>query len=470
MNGLSKVGILPVCTLTAFLFLGTSQRPARAQDAGSANAQNQPSDQFPEQYPDAEDGNLAPENGAPQATNPAPAPQQPAPSYSGQQPPPPPPTYAESNQDEYGYNGDEYAQTTQPPPPLPTYTQPLCPGPGYMWTPGYWYWGPAGYYWVPGAWVMAPWVGALWTPGYWGWSGVVFRFYPGYWGPYIGFYGGVNYGWGYPGRGYYGGYWHGRDFYYNRSVTRVNITIIHNTYNRRVVYRGTNSRVSYNGGHGGLTMRPTSRERIATRDRRSLAVGAQTQHMRQAASNHRQFASTNKGRPATLAVSKPLKTSYRQPAARAPEARFTRPANQVRPEARPQSRPQPQLQNRPAAQNRQEARPQSTPDFRPQNRPAMQSRPEARPQSRPEPRTQPRSEIRPANPAPFRPQAQPRPQPQREAFRQQPQSRPQPQREAFRQQPRPHQSFQRQQQFHPQTQAEFRSQPRPQFRGGGHHR
>ena len=47
------------------------------------------------------------------------------------------------------------------PPPLPVYTQPLCPGEGYIWTPGYWAWDDdEGYYWVPGTWVLAP-VGEL---------------------------------------------------------------------------------------------------------------------------------------------------------------------------------------------------------------------------------------------------------------------------------------------------------------------
>src|SRR5690348_9048043 len=51
------------------------------------------------------------------------------------------------------------------PPALPVYVQPPCPGPDYMWTPGYWAWDPdSGYYWVPGTWVAAPFVGALWTP------------------------------------------------------------------------------------------------------------------------------------------------------------------------------------------------------------------------------------------------------------------------------------------------------------------
>ena len=35
------------------------------------------------------------------------------------------------------------------PPILPVYVQPVCPGDGLMWTPGYWAYGPDGYYWVP---------------------------------------------------------------------------------------------------------------------------------------------------------------------------------------------------------------------------------------------------------------------------------------------------------------------------------
>jgi hypothetical protein len=92
------------------------------------------------------------------------------------------------------------------PPPLPVYTQPPCLGPGYIWTPGYWaYDEDGGYYWVPGSWVLAPFQGALWTPGYWGWSDGGYAWNEGYWGPVVGFYGGINYGYGYFGRGYEGG-------------------------------------------------------------------------------------------------------------------------------------------------------------------------------------------------------------------------------------------------------------------------
>jgi len=145
------------------------------------------------------------------------------------------------------------------PPPLPVYSQPLCPGVGYIWTPGYWAYGPEGYFWVPGTWVMAPQVGVLWTPGYWGWGGSAFLWHAGYWGPHIGFYGGVNYGFGYTGNGYAGGAWRNGTFYYNRAVNNVNVTNIHNTYNTTVVNNVTVNRVSYNGGTGGIRADPNGR-------------------------------------------------------------------------------------------------------------------------------------------------------------------------------------------------------------------
>src|SRR5690348_4498834 len=100
------------------------------------------------------------------------------------------------------------------PPALPVYEQPLCPGEGYIWVPGYWAYGDYGYFWVPGTWVLAPEPGFLWTPGYWGWGGGVFIFNEGYWGPQVGFYGGIDYGFGYSGIGYQGGYWNNGVFFY----------------------------------------------------------------------------------------------------------------------------------------------------------------------------------------------------------------------------------------------------------------
>src|SRR5215472_6433817 len=186
------------------------------------------------------------------------------------------------------------------PPVLPVYVQPPIPAPGYIWTPGYWAWGDDGYYWVPGTWVIAPAEGLLWTPGYWGWGDGVYVWHAGYWGPHVGFYGGINYGFGYFGVGYEGGYWRGHDFFYNTSVTRVNSTMIHNVYERRVVER-SGSRVSYNGGRGGINARPTAREETAMRERRFGATSVQSRQESQAYSDRRQWASENHGRPGVTA-------------------------------------------------------------------------------------------------------------------------------------------------------------------------
>ena len=191
------------------------------------------------------------------------------------------------------------------PPALPVYTQPLCPGPGYIWTPGYWAWGPNGYYWVPGTWVLAPYVGALWTPGYWGWANGFYVWNAGYWGPRVGYYGGINYGFGYTGVGFYGGYWRGGAFTYNTAVTNVNVNVVRNTYNRTVVENTTNvSRVSYNGP-GGITRQPTNEERVVQADRHRAATSAQLQHERLASTDRGQWASANNGNPSMMATARP---------------------------------------------------------------------------------------------------------------------------------------------------------------------
>ena len=192
------------------------------------------------------------------------------------------------------------------PPPIPIYEQPICPGDGYIWTPGYWDYDydDADYYWVPGTWVLAPEVGFLWTPGYWAWGGDGFVFTAGYWGPVVGFYGGINYGFGYFGHGYEGGRWDGGHFYYNTTVNRVNVEVVHNVYNTRVT-ETTGSRVSYNGGNGGINARPTAQEQAAVRERHIAPVSAQVQQERTARSDRQQWASVNHGMPAVAATPKP---------------------------------------------------------------------------------------------------------------------------------------------------------------------
>ena len=192
------------------------------------------------------------------------------------------------------------------PPELPVYEQPICPGEGYIWTPGYWAYGDDDYYWVPGTWVLAPRVGVLWTPGYWGWGDGGYYWHAGYWGPHVGFYGGVNYGFGYVGVGYLGGRWdHGR-FAYNRAVNNVNVTVIHNTYNTRITNNYYSStRVSYNGGNGGVRARETAQEQRAAREQHLQATNVQFQHEHAARSDRSQFASVNHGRPNVVATPKP---------------------------------------------------------------------------------------------------------------------------------------------------------------------
>jgi hypothetical protein len=192
------------------------------------------------------------------------------------------------------------------PPPLPVYEQPICPAEGYIWTPGYWAWDAYyGYYWVPGTWVLAPEVGVLWTPGYWGWGGGGFLWHEGYWGPHVGFYGGINYGFGYGGFGYEGGRWEGGHFAYNTYVNHVDTTVVHNTYNTTIVNNVTVNRVSYNGGEGGVAARPTAQEQAFANERHLAPVAAQTQHIQAARANPELRASANHGAPPIAATARP---------------------------------------------------------------------------------------------------------------------------------------------------------------------
>jgi hypothetical protein len=201
------------------------------------------------------------------------------------------------------------------PPVLPVYEQPPCPESGWMWIPGYWAYGDDGYYWVPGTWVPAPYEGALWTPGYWGWSDGFYVWYPGYWADHVGYYGGVDYGFGYMGIGFVGGMWRGHDFVYNRAIMRVDETRIHNTYiDRRIVERNTirnDRRISFSGGRDGIRHDPSPRERIADRDRHVAASSYQTQHESAARSDRNLYFRNNNGRPSSTAVARPMTTDSR---------------------------------------------------------------------------------------------------------------------------------------------------------------
>jgi hypothetical protein len=191
-------------------------------------------------------------------------------------------------------------------------------------------------------------VGYLWTPGYWGFYGGRYRYHYGSWGQYVGYYGGIDYGFGYGGTGYEGGYWSGRRFNYNRTVNNVNITNV-NVYNRTIT-NTTNSRVSYNGA-GGITRRPLPAETAAMHGQRIPPMNTQLQHQHEAAQNHQQFASVNRGRPAILAATKPIASG--KPIAPVIPARTS---------------PQPQQQQHAQPQQQQHAQPQAQQHAQPQER------------------------------------------------------------------------------------------------------
>src|SRR5579862_5328440 len=192
------------------------------------------------------------------------------------------------------------------PPELPVYDQPICPGDGYIWVPGYWAWDGDDYYWVPGTWVLAPEPGLLWTPGYWGFDNDVYVFYAGYWGPHCGYYGGINYGFGYTGDGYEGGYWNNGAFFYNRSVNNITNVNITNVYNKTVVVNNTTiNNVSYVGGTGGTSARPTAVQLAAAKERHLPPTPVQVQHEHAAAADPALLVSKNHGAPPIAATSHP---------------------------------------------------------------------------------------------------------------------------------------------------------------------
>jgi hypothetical protein len=263
---------------------------------------------------------------------------------------------------------DADTSADQPPPPLPDYDQPPAPADNYIWTPGYWAYAPVGYYWVPGAWVYPPFYGGLWTPPYWGWYGGRYRFHPGYWGTHVGFYGGVNYGFGYIGIGYFGGYWAGNTFFYNRAVTTVGPGVA-NVYVHSVVYNNhqygprPTSYVSYNGGRGGINVAPRPAEVAAMHETHTAPLAAQIRLHQTAAQNPQAAFAANGGRPTVAARTNPVG------------------ANRTIAPSQGEFRTRSTFNGQPSRTTTQE------PHFQPQQRPQQQSRPA--PQYHPAPASHP---------------------------------------------------------------------------------
>ena len=301
-----------------------------------------------------------------------------------------PATYASGDTSTGTIEDASYGETPavvapQPPPPLPVYQQPVDPGDGYIWTPGYWNYASAGYFWVPGVWVQAPYEGALWTPGYWGWTHNHYGFFHGYWGPHIGFYGGINYGFGYVGTGYQGGYWNGGHFFYNRTVNNINVNVVHNVYEYRVPEPSIH--ISFNGGHGGINIRPRPAEMVAFREPHAPPMTAQIQIERTASTNKAQFVSENHGRPVNAFIDRPVMADHDVHPVAAPAPRMMAPeqhgpAMEPKPAQRLDVHSDPRVQTHPAAP-RSEPRPlhasRSTPRHTPRHVPKQSPLPTKRP-------------------------------------------------------------------------------------------
>jgi hypothetical protein len=197
---------------------------------------------------------------------------------------------------------------TDAPPEIPVYDQPPPPQDNLIWTPGYWAWNEevGDYYWMQGTWVAAPIVGYLWTPGYWIVERGAFAWREGYWGPHVGFYGGINYGHGYFGRGFVGGSWRDGRMMYNSAVTTTFQST--NVYNEPMARKPPISRVSYNGG-GGISTRPNAAELAAASEIHIPPTAAQLQQLHTAHDNPAMRARLNGGHPSTDTASRPGESS-----------------------------------------------------------------------------------------------------------------------------------------------------------------
>ena len=287
-------------------------------------------------------------------------------------------------------------EITEPPPPLQEYEQPPIPAEGYIWTPPFWQYGRSGYYWVPGVWVEPPSIGLLWTPGYWGFSGGYYRWNAPYWGPTVGFYGGINYGFGYFGRGYEGGRWDGGRFHYNQTVNNFGGRRVTNVYNAPVQYRGEGGRTSFNGGANGVRAQAVPGQVGPGPDQRRPPTAAQSQHFQSAQGNTGFQQRGNPGAtPGGLIAT--------------PGGPIARPGGQTPAGATPQRQNFGQQPNYAPQQPQQSQQP----------RPGAQAPPM---QQRPQPTQQPPQQQ--AAPARQAPQAQPQPQRQQPPPQQRPGQRP----------------------------------------------
>ena len=78
--------------------------------------------------------------------------------------------------------GGYYASARFGPPPPPRYgVMGYAPGPGYVWTEGYWDLRGSRWVWAPGRWMRPPHRGAAWVPNEWRNDHGHYRMYRGHW-------------------------------------------------------------------------------------------------------------------------------------------------------------------------------------------------------------------------------------------------------------------------------------------------
>jgi hypothetical protein len=190
------------------------------------------------------------------------------------------------------------------PPPLPSYAQPAIPAQGYLWVPGFWAWRKSvpDYFWVPGTWVKPPQPGLLWTPPYWSRIDGCYAFHAGYWADQVGFYGGIDYGYGYAGDGYQGGRWENGAFSYNRAVNNLGSLAIANVYDQVVTADANAVRASFNGGRRGTSARPTEQQEALAGAQRVGATAEQQKHFELAAMDRSLYSKLNNNEPGVAAT------------------------------------------------------------------------------------------------------------------------------------------------------------------------
>jgi hypothetical protein len=185
--------------------------------------------------------------------------------------------------------------------------QPAIPAQGYLWVPGFWARRKSvpDYFWVPGTWVQPPRLGLLWTPPYWSRVDGGYAFHSGYWAEEVGFYGGIDYGYGYGGDGYQGGRWENGTLSYNRAANNANnIASLDtaNVHDQALTPDNKAVRISFNGGRRGVAAQPTKHQETLGGAKNVGATVEQQKHLELSAMDRLMYSKLNNGEPGVAAT------------------------------------------------------------------------------------------------------------------------------------------------------------------------